>query len=90
WAPCSQFLPFSLLGSVHSSAVRLHKPTQLHLVVPCLRLPRSGSQVLESLRGANCEVTFDGKAFTDWPCGDIGEITLRTTVDAHHFLVLCR
>ena len=42
------------------------------------------------LAGTDSEVTLDGEAFSDWSDGDAGEITIRTTVDDHHFLVRCR
>jgi hypothetical protein len=38
----------------------------------------------------NCEVTLDGEAFTHWSASGHGEITIRTTVDDHHFMVRCR
>ena len=42
------------------------------------------------LASTDCEVTLDGEPFPDWSAGDAGEITIRTTVDDHHFLVRCR
>ena len=42
------------------------------------------------LASTDCEITLDGEAFPDWSAGDANEITIRTTVDDHHFLVRCR
>jgi hypothetical protein len=38
----------------------------------------------------DCDVTLDGQPFTDWSATGPGEITIRATLDDHHFLVGCR
>lgn len=45
---------------------------------------------ISQLSSLDCEITCDGEAFADWSPGSSGEITIRTTVDDHLFLVRCR
>lgn len=37
-----------------------------------------------------CSVTLDGESYPDWSATGPDEITIRTTIDDHHFLVGCR